>query len=130
MIMIPIYAIDRAAFNQGKNAQYDISIKEDGLMQTIVAKGPNAVGVPSEVTLGELVAQIEYIVRRLMPEECAELQGFPADWHKGVKDEKGNEMKDSPAYEGYGNAVATVVAEYPIQNIIKILREEHEQCEN
>ena len=46
------------------------------------------------------------------------------------KDEKGNEMKDSPAYEGYGNAVATVVAEYPIQNIIKILREEHEQCEN
>ena len=130
MIMIPIYAIDRAAFNQGKNAQYDISIKEDGLMQTIVAKGPNAVGVPSEITLGELVAQIEYIVRRLMPEECAELQGFPADWHKGVKDEKGNEMKDSPAYEGYGNAVATVVAEYPIQNIIKILREEHEKCEN
>ena len=130
MIMIPIYAIDRAAFNQGKNAQYDISIKEDGLMQTIVAKRPNAVGVPSEITLGELVAQIEYIVRRLMPEECAELQGFPADWHKGVTDEKGNEMKDSPAYEGYGNAVATVVAEYPIQNIIKILREEHEQCEN
>lgn len=130
MIMIPIYAIDRAAFNQGKNAQYDISIKNDGLMQTIVAKGPNAVGVPTEITLGELVAQIEYIVRRLMPEECAELQGFPADWHKGVKDEKGNEMKDSPAYKGYGNAVATVVAEYPIQNIIKILREEHEQCEN
>ena len=130
MIMIPIYAIDRAAFNQGKNAQYDISIKEDGLIQTIVASRPGAVGVPSEITLGELVAQIEYIVRRLMPEECAELQGFPADWHKGVKDEKGNEMKDSPAYEGHGNAVATVVAEYPIQNIIKILREEHEQCEN
>ena len=69
-------------------------------------------------------------VRRLMPGECAELQGFPFDWHEGVTDEKGNEMKDSPAYKGYGNAVATVVAEYPIQNIIKILREEHEQCEN
>ena len=129
-VAVPIFAIDSATFNQGINAQFDISIQDNGTMQTIVAKGPNAVGVPSEITLGELVAQIEYIVRRLMPGECADLQGFPFDWHEGVKDEKGNEMKDSPAYKGYGNAVATVVAEYPIQNIIKILREEHEQCEN
>ena len=130
LTMIPIFAIDRAAFNQGINAQYDISIQDNGTMQTLVAKGPNAVGVPTEITLGELTAYIEYIVRRLMPGECAELQGFPFDWHEGVTDEKGNEMKDSPAYKGYGNAVATVVAEYPITNIIKILREEHEQCEN
>ena len=36
------YAIDRAAFNQGQNAQYDISIQEE-LAQTLVAKGPGAV---------------------------------------------------------------------------------------
>lgn len=130
LTMIPIFAIDRAAFNQGINAQYDISIQDNGMMQTLVAKGPNAVGVPTEIIIGELAAYIEYIVRRLIPGECAELQGFPFDWHEGVKDEKGNEMKDSPAYKGYGNAVATVVAEYPIANIIQILRKEHEQCEN
>lgn len=33
------YAIDRAAFNQGANAQYNISIQEE-VAQTLVAKGP------------------------------------------------------------------------------------------
>ena len=36
------YGLDRASFNQGKNAQYDFSIQEE-LAQTIVAKGPGAV---------------------------------------------------------------------------------------
>ena len=36
------YSIDRAAFNQGANAKYDISIQKD-LAQTLVAKGPSAV---------------------------------------------------------------------------------------
>ncbi len=36
------YSIDRAAFNQGMNAQYDISIQED-IVQTLVAKGPGGV---------------------------------------------------------------------------------------
>ena len=36
------YSIDRAAFNQGINAKYNIGIAED-IAQTIVAKGPGAV---------------------------------------------------------------------------------------
>ena len=36
------YSIDRAAFNQGVNARYNIGIEED-IAQTIVAKGPGAV---------------------------------------------------------------------------------------
>ena len=36
------YSIDRAAFNQGINAKYNIGIAED-IVQTIVAKGPGAV---------------------------------------------------------------------------------------
>ena len=39
------YAIDRAAFNQGQNAQYGISIQEE-LAQTLVAKGPGGGGMP------------------------------------------------------------------------------------
>lgn len=38
-----IYAIDRAAFNQGKNAKYDFEITENGINPTLVAKGPYAV---------------------------------------------------------------------------------------
>lgn len=40
-----VYAIDRAAFNQGKNAKYNFSIDRGGKAQTIVAKGPGAVMV-------------------------------------------------------------------------------------
>ena len=38
-----IVIIDRAAFNQGKNALYEPGISEDGISPTVVARGPNAV---------------------------------------------------------------------------------------
>lgn len=41
-VVSPLYSIDRAAFNQGENAQYDISISED-TVQTLTAKDPSAV---------------------------------------------------------------------------------------
>lgn len=97
------YGIDRAAFNQGKNAQYSFSVDEE-VEPTMVAKGPGAVAVPvyssshssyhtsaSEEVAGALIATDykdpplineavpEYTVRRLTPTECARLQGFP-DW--------------------------------------------------
>lgn len=99
------YGIDRAAFNQGKNALYNFAIDRE-LEPTIVAKGPGAVATPTyssskasfftnaETELANtLVAtdykdppmindtndNAEYIVRRLTPTECARLQGFP-DW--------------------------------------------------
>lgn len=37
------YSIDRAAFNQGKNAQYDFRIDGTGKNETLTARGPNAV---------------------------------------------------------------------------------------
>lgn len=106
------YAIDRAAFNQGQNAQYDISIQKE-LAQTLVAKGPGGVAHPmgktyamqsfgeykeSEIASAlkrrdykdntDLVLEMEYIVRRLTPLECCRLQGFPDDWTKdlGIKE--------------------------------------------
>ena len=38
--------IDRAAFNQGINAQYEPHIEQTDIMDSLVAKGPHAVGVP------------------------------------------------------------------------------------
>ena len=39
---IPCIAIDRAAFNQGKNAKYDFSVQEE-IAQPLLAKGPGGV---------------------------------------------------------------------------------------
>ena len=103
------YGFDRAAYNQGRNAQYDFSIEAE-LSQTVLAKGPGGVfqqmdepiymsdrkghnAVTEDGTAATLTAQEKerpvvctggiskptYIVRRLMPVECARLQGFP-DW--------------------------------------------------
>jgi site-specific DNA-cytosine methylase len=44
-IATPI-VIDRAAFNQGQNAQYEPHIGESEVMDSLVARGPHAVGVP------------------------------------------------------------------------------------
>lgn len=38
--------IDRAAFNQGENAQFDPHIEQTDVMDPLVARGPHAVGVP------------------------------------------------------------------------------------
>ena len=98
------YGLDRAAFNQGRNALYDFAVEAE-LEPTMVAKGPGAVAQPTfssskasffteatEETANCLVATdykdpplinaedgADYIVRRLTPTECARLQGFP-DW--------------------------------------------------
>jgi DNA (cytosine-5)-methyltransferase 1 len=96
------YGIDRATYNMGQNAQFDICIREE-VEPTIVAKGPAAVAHPvystsknsyhttaEEDIANTLVASDYkdppcisedpyYIVRRLTPVECARLQGFP-DW--------------------------------------------------
>ena len=48
--LFPVTVIDRAAFNQGPNAQYDTIIREDTAIPALVARGPHAVGqhVPEE----------------------------------------------------------------------------------
>ena len=96
-------AIDRAFFNQGKNALYDPQIYEDGTTSTLVAKGPgavctiglngsdisptlisrmsSAVGTTQDnLIVSEKCEGARYIVRRLTPTECARLQGFADRW--------------------------------------------------
>ena len=45
MVASPI-VIDRAAFNQGQNAQYKPHIEECETMDSLVARGPHAVAIP------------------------------------------------------------------------------------
>ena len=67
MILNKVYALDRASFNQGANAQYNFEITDSGINSTLVAKGPSAVTV-------------QEVIRRLTPLECERLQGFPDGW--------------------------------------------------
>ena len=89
--------IDRAFFNQGKNAQYEPQVYTDGTVPTLIAKGPSAV-------------QVRYIVRRLTPLECERLQGYPDGWTDIGEwvDSNGKKHKeaDSPRYKALGNSIA------------------------
>lgn len=114
-----VFAIDRAAYNQGINAKYDIGIDENGPAYTIVSKGPGAVcignGQTSQLKVSEKVGTLDCmhdqkaiielsngIVRRLTPLECERLQGYPDGWtaigeivgYNVYTDEEGNEYKD------------------------------------
>ena len=126
-----VIALDRASFNQGKNAKYDFEVSEDGINSPIVAKGPSAVCVARAVDCrncseddvngclqsnsahslnGNNVVRVKYIVRRLTPLECERLQGFP-DGHTDIgefTDTKGKKCKTSDAarYKALGNSIA------------------------
>ena len=100
------YGIGRPAMNQGYNARFSFQIEEEK-SPTLVASGAGGIAHPkystsknSHHTVAEkekantLVAsdykdppvvndstpEIEYIVRRLTPQECALLQGMPTWW--------------------------------------------------
>lgn len=89
------YGLDRACFNQGKNAKYNFSIEEEKIGAQ-VARGPGAV--------------FNSVVRRLTPLECERLQGFPDGWTDigDWVDSKGKLHKstDSARYKALGNSIA------------------------
>lgn len=125
-----VIALDRAAFNQGANAQYDFRIDENGVNSTLVAKGPSAVVAAVDCTHADDVVRItdtasamqardfkggkavmnSKIIRRLTPLECERLQGFPDGWTDidSYTDDKGKSRKatDSNRYKALGNSIA------------------------
>ena len=131
----PVLALDRASYNQGKNAQYDFEISDKGINSPLVAKGPGAVcysidqgGGKSSVDVREDKAptlttthdgapavcyeqpKTRYIVRRLSPLECERLQGYP-DGFTDIgewTDSKGKTKQSSDAarYKALGNSIA------------------------
>ena len=104
---VVVYAIDRAAFNQGRNAKYAPNISTDGIVQTLVSRGP--CGVCYDMMHESEVIR-ESGVRRLTPLECERLQGYPDGWtdigewvdNKGKK----HESSDAARYKALGNSIA------------------------
>lgn len=113
-----VLAIDRAAFNQGMNAQYDISIDDSGIAQTLVAKGPGAVAIIREAVGGTTLLdsdKYETNVRRLTPLECCRLQGMPDWWCKDIP------HKDSPEYKMWGNGMALPNVLFVFEGVRRVL---------
>lgn len=54
-------------------------------------------------------------IRRLTPNECRKLQGFPSDWKINVS--------DSQAYRQFGNAVTVDVAYYVAKKVLEAIKE-------
>lgn len=107
--------VDRAAFNQGKNAQFDIKIEETETVPSLVARGPHAVAQP-----------VQYHVRRLTPLECTRLQGYPDGWVDigDWIDSKGKKHKeaDAPKYKALGNSIALPFWKWLCRNIVNELQ--------
>ncbi len=128
----PVIALDRAAFNQGINAQYDFEVTDSGINSTITAKGLSAVCAAFKANMGAKAHGIGYeegkaptlssenndaavvipesTVRRLTPLECERLQGFPDGWTDIGEyiDTNGKKRKtsDTVRYKALGNSIA------------------------
>ena len=128
------YGIGRPAMNQGYNARFSFQIEEEK-SPTLVASGAGGIAHPkystsknSHHTVAEkekantLVAsdykdppvvndstpEIEYIVRRLTPQECALLQGMPTWWCDDIGIENPTEEQVTwwqNVFETYNKAV-------------------------
>lgn len=88
------YGIDRAAFNQGKNARYKPQFERD-LQPSLTARGAAAVGTN--------------VIRRLTPVECERLMGLPDDWTAYGS--------DTQRYKAIGNGMALPIAEWILNRI-------------
>ena len=149
----PAYALDRACFSAGENAQYSMNIGEEKA-STLIAEGPSAVAAPAE-----------YLVRRLTPGECCRLQGYPDGWCENLESSAPsnketdcweaifeewrtamdgktkpktrrqiirwlkNPHTDSAEYKAYGNSVAVPCVFFVLAGIVWAM-EEGEQNEN
>ena len=129
-----VLALDRASYNQGKNAQYDFEISDKGINSPLVAKGPGAVCYSIDQGGGKSACNVtegqaptltcthggepavcyeirpRYIVRRLTPLECERLQGYPDGW-TDIGDwtdtnGKRRQTSDAARYKALGNSIA------------------------
>ena len=146
-----VYGLDRASYNQGKNAKIGFCVEEEKIgPQT--AMGPGAVCTPQtyQDTTGTLCSAISRgtsnqiatddqlvtsnsIVRRLTPKECERLQGFPDDWTllpDGWTDSKGKFHKpdiDSNRYKALGNSICLPYWQYLADKLIKVLKKDTDE---
>ena len=108
--LVVAYGLDRAAYNQGKNAKFNFSIEKEKIGAQ-VAKGPGAV--------------CQSVVRRLTPLECERLQGYPDHWTDIGEwvDSKGKKHKgtDSPRYKALGNSIALPFWQWMAERMVRYI---------
>ena len=128
------YGIGRPAMNQGYNARFSFQVEEEK-SPTIVASGAGGIAHPKYSTsknshhtvakkekantlvasdykdppvVNDSTPEIEYIVRRLIPQECALLQGMPTWWCDDIGIENPTEEQINwwqNVFETYNKAV-------------------------
>ena len=128
------YGIGRPAMNQGYNARFSFQVEEEK-SPTIVASGAGGIAHPKYSTsknshhtvakkekantlvasdykdppvVNDSTPEIEYIVRRLTPQECALLQGMPTWWCDDLGTENPTEEQITwwqNVFETYNKAV-------------------------
>ena len=69
-----VLALDRASYNQGKNAQYDFEISDKGVNSPLVAKGPGAVCYALDQQGGKGGANF---AENVSPTICSDSHGTP-----------------------------------------------------
>lgn len=133
--------IDRATYNMGKNALYNLFAKETNVSPNLTARGPHAVldraiGFDSTMCMGNAnddvsppvkigsgvgivsppavcyTADTQPIVRRLTPLECERLMGWPDNHTDG--------QADINRYKQCGNGVASPVAQWVGEQLMGI----------
>ncbi|MBR6887019.1 MAG: DNA cytosine methyltransferase [Selenomonadaceae bacterium] len=91
-VQLVAYGIDRAAFNQGCNAQFT-----EELQMTLTARSAAAIGYN--------------VIRRLTPTECERLQGLPDGWTACGS--------DTARYKAIGNGMAQPIADWILKRIVE-----------
>lgn len=106
-----VIALDRASFNQGKNAKYDFEISENGINSPIVAKGPSALCYEIETSDGDVAGTLDASYYK----GCGERQGKErtfvvksVDCRNCTEDDVNGSLQSNSAHSLNGNNVVRV----------------------
>ena len=104
-----IVSLDRAAFNQGKNAKYDFEVSEEGINSPIVAKGPSAVCYVDTSHANE-VARCDSIVGAIQARDYKGGKNIcvAVDCRNGTEDDINGSRQSNSAHSLNGNNVVRV----------------------
>ena len=101
-----VISLDRASFNQGKNAQFDFEISDKGINSPLVAKGPGAVcyGINGDVA-GTLDASY---YKGCGMRSGIERDVIAVDCRNGTESDKNGSLQSNMAHSLNGNNVVRV----------------------
>ena len=102
-----------------KTGQANVAVCYQEVVGSLCARDWKGVGnqyVKEDKLIVEKVPKSRFVVRRVIPVECARLQGMPDWWCKDIK------RTDSAEYKMWGNGMALPCVLYVMQGIAKHLR--------